>query len=112
MANSFASAYGDKDAARISRLLTSDAQRVGPTDSQDGRRNVVAAYASQFSKSDITGFELEDLSAQSGPAGRATAHYTVRYGNNQKPTTGEMTWIVISEKGRPRISLIKFLPDP
>jgi ketosteroid isomerase-like protein len=110
MANSFASAYGDEDAERISRLLTSDAQRVGPTDSQDGRKTVVAAYQSQFDKSTITGFELEGLSAQSGAAGRATAHYTVRYGGGQKPTTGDMTWIVISEKGRPRISLIKFLP--
>src|SRR4051794_24908251 len=30
LANSFASAYADEDAARISRLLTSDAQRVSP----------------------------------------------------------------------------------
>ena len=110
MATSFASAYADEDSSRISRLLTSDAQRAGPTDSQDGRRNVVAAYESQFSKAKITGFELEDLSAESGASGRATAKYTVTY-DGATPTKGQMTWIVISEKGRPRISLIAFQPD-
>jgi ketosteroid isomerase-like protein len=110
MANSFASAYADEDATRIARLLTSDAQRVGPDDDQDGRRQVAAAYESQFQRNAITGFELAGLSAQSGSSGRATAHYTVTY-KGAKPTTGQMTWIVINEKGRPRISLIAFRPD-
>jgi hypothetical protein len=110
MAKSFASAYGDEDGARISRLLTSDAQRASPTDSQTGRRAVVAAYESQFAAKAITGFELDDLSAESGPSGRATAKYTITY-DGAKPTTGHMTWIVIHEKGRPRISLIAFQPN-
>ena len=111
MAKSFASAYGDEDAARITRLLTSDAQRTSPGDSQVGRRDVVAAYKAQFSDNAITGFELDDLSAEGGASGRATARYTVTY-DGQKPTKGQMTWIVISDKGRPRISLIAFRPDP
>jgi hypothetical protein len=111
MANSFASAYADEDGARISRLLTSDAQRVAPGGAQVGRREVVAAYESQFGANAITGFELENLSAESGASGRATAHYKVTY-KGANPTTGQMTWIVISEKGRPRISLIAFRPDP
>jgi len=45
-----------------------------------------------------------------GASGRATARYTVTY-DGQKPTKGQMTWIVISDKGRPRISLIAFRPD-
>ncbi|MDA0164191.1 serine/threonine protein kinase [Solirubrobacter ginsenosidimutans] len=110
MANSFASAYGDEDAARMSRLLTADAQRVSPTDNQTGRHDVVAAYQSQFNSKAITGFELKGLSAESGPSGRATARYTITY-DGAKPTTGQMTWVVISEKGRPRISLIAFVPD-
>jgi serine/threonine-protein kinase len=110
MAKSFASAYGDEDAARIQRLLTADAQRTSPDDSQVGRRTVVAAYESQFASNAITGFDLDDLSAEGGPSGRATAHYKVTY-DGKKPTTGRMTWIVIRDKGRPRIALIAFRPD-
>jgi hypothetical protein len=110
MAKSFASAYGDEDAARISRLLTADAQRASPDDSQAGRRSVVAAYESQFARNAITKMDLEDLSAEGGAAGRATAHYTISYAG-KKATTGQMRWIVISDKGRPRIPLIAFRPD-
>jgi serine/threonine-protein kinase len=110
MAKSFASAYGDEDAARISRLLTSDAQRTSPDDNQSGRRQVVAAYESQFNSNAITGFELEDLQADGGASGRAHARYEVTY-EGKAPTKGEMTWVVISDKGRPRIALIAFRPD-
>ncbi|WP_157592686.1 serine/threonine-protein kinase [Solirubrobacter soli] len=110
MAKSFASAYGDEDAPRISRLLTSDAQRTSPTDSQVGRRTVVAAYESQFNDNAITGMELDGLSGEGGASGRATAKYKISY-KGAKPTTGQMTWIVIRDKGRPRISLIAFRPD-
>jgi hypothetical protein len=110
MAKSFASAYGEEDATRISRLLTSDAQRTSPSDSQVGRRTVVAAYKSQFAANTITGMDLDDLSTDGGPSGRASAKYTITY-KGAKPTTGRMTWIVISDKGRPRIALIAFRPD-
>jgi len=110
MANSFASAYADEDAARISRLLTSDAQRIFPTDHQRGRTEVVSAYRSQFVGQRTTGFELSDLKVDSGPAGRATARYRVSY-EGRRDTTGTMTWAVINERGRPRISLIMAVPD-
>jgi hypothetical protein len=54
--------------------------------------------------------DLEDLSVDGGRSGRASAKYTITY-RGAKPTTGRMTWIVISDKGRPRISLIAFRPD-
>jgi ketosteroid isomerase-like protein len=110
MAKSFASAYAGEDETRIARLLTSDAQRTSPDGSQTGRRAITASYETQFANAAITGFELEDLSAEGGASGRATAHYTVSY-KGAKPTKGQMTWIVIREHGRPRISLIAFRPD-
>jgi serine/threonine-protein kinase len=110
LANSFASAYADEDSARISRLLTSDAQRVVPANRQSGRAAVVAAYKSQFASNRTVGFELSDLEAEGGPAGRATARYRAQY-EGQRDTTGTMTWDVIRDRGRPRISLIMARPD-
>jgi hypothetical protein len=105
LANSFAAAYANEDAARISRLLTADAKRVAPADRQDGKAAVVAAYRSQFARNRVTNFDLSGLEVASGPAGRATARY--RTGG----TSGRMTWDVIRERGRPRISLIALVPD-
>ncbi len=110
LANSFASAYTDEDAKRLTRLLTSDAQRVSPTDRQNGRDEVVEAYKRQFAERQTLDFELSDLEADSGAAGRATAKYRVRY-EGRGDTTGRMTWTVINERGRPRIALISFRPD-
>ena len=110
LANSFASAYTDEDAKRLARLLTSDAQRVSPTDRQNGRDEVVAAYKRQFAERQTLDFELSDLEADSGAAGRATAKYRVRY-EGRGDTAGRMTWTVINERGRPRIALISFRPD-
>jgi serine/threonine-protein kinase len=110
LANSFAAAYADEDAARISHLLTSDAQRVSPANRQSGRAAVVAAYKSQFAGQTTTGFELSDLKAAGGPAGRATARYRAQYAG-KADTTGTMTWDVIREHGKPRIALIIARPD-
>jgi ketosteroid isomerase-like protein len=110
LAHSFAAAYADEDAARISRLLTSDAQRVSPANRQSGRAAVVAAYKSQFAGQTTTGFDLTDLKASGGPAGRATARYRARYAG-AGDTTGVMTWDVIRERGKPRIALIVARPD-
>jgi ketosteroid isomerase-like protein len=110
MANSFASAYADEDEQRISRLLTSDAQRVTPANGQSGRSTVVAAYHGQFAGQQTTGFRLSDLQAQGGASGRATARYRATY-KDKPDTLGTMTWIVISERGRPRITLISARPD-
>jgi len=110
LANSFASAYADEDSARISRLLTSDAQRVVPANRQRGRAAVVGAYKSQFASNRTVGFELSELEAKGGPAGRATARYRASY-DGQRDTTGTMTWDVIRDRGRPRIALIMAKPD-
>ena len=110
LANSFAAAYEDEDSARLSRLLTSDAQRVSPTNRQRGRRAVVDAYRGQFAAKRTTGFELGELEAESGPVGRATARYRASYAG-EPDTVGRMTWDVIREKGRPRIVMILLRPD-
>src|SRR4051794_31868367 len=55
LANSFADAYADEDAARIARLLTSDAKWVSPRGREDGRAAVVAHYKSQFAGQATTG---------------------------------------------------------
>src|SRR4051794_32413696 len=105
LANSFAAAYADEDSARISRLVTSDVQRVSPSDRQSGRTSVVAAYKAQFARNQISNFDLSQLETSGGSVGRATAHYKTG------GVTGRMTWDVIREHGRPRISLIALMPD-
>ena len=74
------------------------------------RNDVVAAYKQQFATQQTAGFELSDLEADGGAAGRATAKYRVRY-EGRGDTTGTMTWTVINERGRPRITQIAFVPD-
>ncbi|MDA0182969.1 protein kinase [Solirubrobacter phytolaccae] len=105
LARQFASAYSNEDAAKISRLLTSDAQRVFPTDRQRGRAEVVDVYREQFAESPQSEFVLEGLEAEGGAVGRASARY--RTG----ATTGTMTWDVIIERGKPRITMILAVPD-
>ena len=109
LANSFAAAYKTEDAARLERLLTSDVQRVTPRDRQKGRAAVVAEYRRQFNGNRTTGFKLDDLESAGGSTGRATAHYTATYAGSS-PASGTMTWIVINDRGRPRIILIKTEP--
>jgi ketosteroid isomerase-like protein len=109
LARSFADAYAKEDAARLVRLLTSDAERVTPRDRQSGRTQVVGEYQRQFDGNQTTGFELQDLRADGGRTGRATARYTATY-QGAPPSTGTMTWVVIRDRGRPRIVLIKALP--
>jgi len=105
LANSFADAYAHEDLTRLARLLSSDAQRVLPNSRQRGKADVVSAYRTQFASSNITNFDLSDLKATGGAAGRATAAY--RTGG----TTGHMTWNVIRDKGKPRIVMISAVPD-
>lgn len=109
LANSFAAAYKTENASRLERLLTSDAQRVTPRDRQNGRAAVVAEYRRQFNGNRTTGFQLENLKAAGGPTGRATARYTATYAGATS-ATGTMTWVVINDRGRPRIILIKTEP--
>jgi serine/threonine-protein kinase len=110
LAGSFAQAYAKEDEARLARLLTSDAQRVTPRDRQRGRTDVVAEYKRQFDGNRTTDFRLAGLQAAGGSTGRATARYTAVY-QGAAPSTGTMTWIVIRDRGRPRIILIKAQPS-
>jgi serine/threonine-protein kinase len=110
LANAFADAYAKEDGARLTRLLTSDAQRVTPRDRQRGRAGVVAEYQRQFDGNATTGFKLSDLKTDGGPAGRATARFTASY-EGASPATGAITLIVIRDRGRPRIVLIKTQPS-
>ncbi len=110
LANSFADAYAKEDGGRLTRLLTSDVQRVTPRDRQRGRTDVVAEYQRQFDGNATTGFKLSGLKTDGGPTGRATARFTATY-QGASPSTGAMTLIVIRDRGRPRIALIKTLPS-
>jgi Protein kinase domain len=109
LANSFAAAYASESSARLSRLLTSDAQRVTAGDRQRGRDAVVAEYKRQFDGNRTTGFKLDGLDASGGRAGRATARYTATYAGSAA-STGTMTWIVVRDRGKPRILMIKTQP--
>ena len=66
--------------AASSRLLTSDAQRVSPTEPPARpRRRSSTAYESQFARNRTTGFELSRPRGRGRPVGRATARYRARY---------------------------------
>jgi ketosteroid isomerase-like protein len=110
LARSFAHAYAAEDAERLSRLLTSDVQRVTPSDRERGRSDVVASYEGQFARNETTGFTLSGLDATGGPAARATARYRATY-RGAPPSTGTITFDAILERGRPRIELIAARPD-
>ena len=106
LANSFAAAYADEDAAR--HLAAADVGRPARQPGQPpaaAATQVVDVYQGQFAGNRTTGFELTDLEAEGGPVGRATARYRASY-KGEPDTTGTMTWDVIRERGRPRISLI------
>ena len=110
LARSFARAYATEDPARMSKLLTSDAQRVTPADRQSGRPAVLAAYKAQFTQNETTGFELGDLQSDGGPAARATARYRATY-RGSADTTGTITFDAIRERGKPKIVMILARPD-
>ena len=110
LANSFASAYADEDSARISRLLTSDAQRVSPTNRQRGRARGRRRLPEPVRRQAHDGVRAVELEAESGAVGRATARYRASYAG-EPDTVGRMTWDVIREKGRPRIAMILARPD-
>jgi ketosteroid isomerase-like protein len=110
LARSFARAYATEDASRMARLLTSDAQRVTPSDRERGRDQVVASYQGQFARNETTGFTLSGVDASGGPAGRVTARYRATY-RGAAPSTGTITFDAILERGHPRIQLIVAKPD-
>jgi serine/threonine-protein kinase len=110
LARSFARAYETEDPARLSKLLTSDVQRVTPADRQSGRPAVLAAYKAQFAQNDTTRFDLSDVKSDGGPAARTTARYRATY-RGAGDTTGSITFDAIRERGKPKIVMILARPD-
>ena len=103
LANSFAAAYADEDSARISRLLTSDAQRVSPTDRQRGRargRRRLPEPVRRQAHDGVRARRTRGRGRRRRARDRALPRATPR------ATPGTMTWNVIREKGRPRIAMI------
>jgi len=110
LARAFAAAYGAENAVALQRILSRDAERVLPAGRQEGRTAVIAAYRAQFEGSDTRTFTLEDLRAEGGGTGRATARYRVRYGD-EPDVTGTIVFGVRRERGTPRIALVAATPD-
>ena len=97
-------------AVALQRILSRDAERVLPAGRQEGRTAVIAAYRAQFEGSDTRTFTLEDLRAEGGGTGRATARYRVRY-DDEPDVTGTIVFGVRRERGTPRIALVAATPD-
>jgi hypothetical protein len=106
----FARAYGAEDGAALTRLLTPDATRILPDESQRGRSDVVAAYRRQFSGNEVVAFDLAEVDAVGGPAGRSEARYTVRR-DGAEPFSGRVVLGVVKERGRVRVRMITATPD-
>jgi Protein kinase domain len=111
LAQEFATAYGNEDSAELGRLLTRDAERVVPGARQEGRAAVIEAYRRQFQDSDTRSFELSELDASGGGAGRATARFVATYAG-EPDVTGSIVFGVLRERGTPKIALISARQDP
>jgi len=111
LANEFAAAYGEEDAAGLGRLLTRDAERVVPGARQEGRAAVMKAYRRQCADSETRSFELRDLAAAGGATGRAMARFVATYAG-EPDVTGAIVFNVLRDRGTPRIALISARQDP
>ena len=76
-AQGFAAAYEREDGRALRGLLSSDVERVLPTGVARGRSAVVREYERQFRANATRTYELVQLQADGGPAGRASARYRV-----------------------------------
>ena len=110
LAQTFADAYAREDAAALGRLLTRDVERVVPGARQEGKEAVLTAYRRQFDDSETRSFELEDLEAQGGSAGRASGRYVATY-RGEPDVTGAIAFNVLRDRGEPRIALISARQD-
>jgi ketosteroid isomerase-like protein len=110
LANEFAAAYGEEDGTALGRLLTRDAERIVPGARQEGRAAVLKAYRRQFADSETRSFELRDLTATGGAAGRATARFVATYAG-EPDVTGTIVFNVLRDRGTPRIAQISARQD-
>ena len=109
-ADDFAAAYGDENAEALRSTLARNVRRVAPDGAQRGRQTVLAVYRRQFADADVEAYELEDVQAAAGAAGRAAGRYTVRR-SGRDDITGRVAFGVVREGGGPRIALIATQPD-
>ena len=72
---------------------------------------MLKAYRRQFADSETRSFELRDLAATGGPAGRATARFVATYAGDPD-VTGAIVFNVLRDRGTPRIALISARQDP
>ena len=80
-----------------------------PTGVARGRGRVVNEYERQFRSQDTTGYELEDLEANGGRAGRASGTYRVER-EGRDAIEGRIVFNVLRDHGQPRIALIAVTP--
>jgi hypothetical protein len=109
VAQDFAQAYEAEDGAALRRTLTPGVKRVLPTGVARGRATVVNEYERQFRSQDTTGYELEDLEATGGRAGRASGRYRVER-KDRSAIEGRIVFGVVRDHGRARIALIAVTP--
>ena len=108
-AEAFAAAYETEDAEALRRLLTADVERVLPDGVARGRDEVVRQYATQFRDNATQSYELEELAARGGRAGRAAGTYVVRRAGGAS-IRGRIVFGVVRDRGRTRIALIAVTP--
>jgi len=108
--NSFARAYASEDNDAMADVLTTDAARVTPGDSERGRRAVLREYRRQFGSNRTTGYEVHDLDLRGGKVGRAAGSY-VATRSGAGPITGRISFGVRRDHGHARIGLIAVTPE-
>jgi serine/threonine-protein kinase len=108
--HSFARAYGSEDEDALREVLSGDARRVTPGDSQRGRPAVLREYRRQFAANRTTGYAVEDLDVRGGRVVRASGRY-VAARSGARPITGRIAFGIRREQGKPRIALIAVTPD-
>jgi serine/threonine-protein kinase len=109
-AEAFARAYESEDERALRRLLTRDVQRVLPAGVPvRGREAVVAAYTTQFRDNATQSYDLEELTASGGRAGRAQASYRVRRAGGSS-IEGSIVLGIVRDRGVTRIALIAVTP--
>jgi ketosteroid isomerase-like protein len=110
-AQSFADAYANEDTRALGASLTHDVQRVLPAGRLNGRAAVVSEYRRQFRAQNTDGYDLSDVEASGGSAGRASGRYAVKI-DGKEQITGRIVFSVVRDgHGKPRIAMIAATPD-
>jgi serine/threonine-protein kinase len=108
-AQDFADAYEREDGRALRGLLSSDVERVLPAGVARGRTAVVGEYERQFRTNATQSYRLEQLVAEGGAAGRASARYLVTR-QAGAAIEGKLVLGVVRDRGRARIALIAVTP--